>query len=138
VVTPVRPPHADGSVRVRFVFQLSMAARDRPLLAELRALLGFGSITDHPRRRPEWQPISTLSVSSRKAHFAATIPFMERHLLAPTRKRAQYEQWRDALLSYESLRPRRVGRSTCSEEDCDGLVRGRGLCRRHYYQVTGY
>ena len=30
------------------------------------------------------------------------------------------------------------GLSTCSVEGCDRPVRGRGLCRRHYYRATGY
>jgi hypothetical protein len=128
----------DGSRALRFVFQLSMASRDRHLLEDLRALLAFGSITNYARRKPNWEPMSTLTVNSRKAHVAATIPFMDAFLLAPTRKRVQYEQWKGALLAYELERPRKTGRSTCSEPGCEGLVRGRGLCRSHYYRATGW
>lgn len=129
---------ADGSRSLRFVFQVSMATRDRPLLTELRSLLGFGSITDYERRKAEWQPMSALTVSSRKAHVAATIPFMDAFLLAPTHKRLQYDQWKGALLAYDDERPRKRGRSTCSEDGCTGYVRGRGLCRSHYYRATGW
>jgi hypothetical protein len=115
-----------------------MARRDRDLLVVLREELGFGSIADRKQRNHRWQPISTLSVTSRKAHVAATIPFMETHLLAPTQKRREFELWRDALVSYDSMSPRKVGRSTCSETGCDRVVRGRGLCRPHYYRATGF
>jgi hypothetical protein len=129
----------DGSPRLRFVFQISMAQRDLHLLEALRAVLGFGSIRGVPRAREHWQPIATYSVSSRRAHHRATIPFFERFLL-PSAKRHQFELWRDALRSYEVLRPSRhgKGRSPCSVPGCDKPVRGRMLCRSHYYRATGY
>lgn len=128
----------DGDRALRFVFQLTMASRDRALLKALREHLGFGSINDRAPRKSHWQPSSTLTVASRKAHLAATVPFMDAYLLAPTHKRVQYEQWKGALLAYEEERPRKLGRSTCSEPGCAGLVRGRGLCRSHYYRATGW
>src|SRR3954453_22735468 len=45
-VTVARPPRVDGSTRLRFVFSLAMATRDRPLLESLRDALGYGSIND--------------------------------------------------------------------------------------------
>jgi len=126
----------DGSPRRRFVFQLHMARRDRPLLLGLRAVLGFGSISDRPGKG-RGQPTSLLTINSRRAHTTATIPFMETFLL-PSAKRHQFEAWRDDLLTYEREHPRRMGRSICSEPGCVGLVRGRGLCRRHYYRATGW
>lgn len=133
-----RTKHAfvDGRQKCRFVFQIHMASRDRALLTTLRAALGFGSVNDRAPRSNEL-PSSTLTVGSRKAHMAATIPFMERFLL-PCAKRSQFELWRDEMLAYDAAHPRRVGRSTCSVEDCPEPVRGRGLCRRHYYRATGY
>lgn len=137
-VTRALPPRLDGSVPLKFVFGVTMAARDRALLTELRAMIGFGSVNDEPPKRAGWEATATLRVSSRKAHFAATIPFMDEFLLPPARKRVQYEQWKSALVAYELERPRRVGRSTCREDGCEELVRGRGLCRSHYYRATGY
>lgn len=137
-ITVAKPPRVDGSTRLRFAFLLTMAMRDRRLLESLRYALGYGSINDAPPAKPGWQPTSTLTVASRKAHLAATIPFMDAFLLAPTHKRVQYEQWKGALLAYETERPRKTGRSTCSEPGCAGLVRGRGLCRSHYYRATGW
>lgn len=126
----------DGRQKCRFVFQVHMASRDRALLEELRDALGFGSIHDRPARG-SWLPSCVLTIGSRKAHRAATIPFMERFLL-PSAKRRQFEAWRDELLAYEAEHPRRIGRSTCSVEGCPDPVRGRGLCRKHYYRATGY
>ncbi len=127
----------DGSPRKRFVFELVMATRDRQLLEQLRALLGFGSITDRSPSHAHWQPTAALRVASRKAHFTATIPFADRHLL-PSAKRRQFEQRRCQLLEYDARHPVRRGRSTCSVAGCSDPVRGRGLCRRHYYRATGY
>jgi LAGLIDADG endonuclease len=138
-VTRRLPPFQDGTPKLRFTFGVTVATRDLPLLMQLRALLGFGSIHTVRPRQPHHQPLSTLTVASLRAHHAATIPFAETFLPACA-KRVQFEQWEAALRSYESLRPTWVGRgrSRCSEPGCDGFVRGRGLCRSHYYRATGY
>jgi hypothetical protein len=130
---------ADGSPRLRFVFSLSMASRDRRLLEALQDLLGFGCINDAPPRHAHWQPMSTLCIASNKAHRAATIPFAERFLLVSA-KREQFEAWRQRLDEYERDRPSRYGKgpSPCSQAGCERPVRGRGLCRSHYYLATGY
>lgn len=136
IVTRQSRPFADGRPRLRFVLQVSMAERDRPLLAALRALLGFGTLFRSEPVVDHWLPKWTLTVASFKAHRQATIPFSNQYLLESC-KRREFEQWRNALLSYQPfLRPRE--RSLCSVEGCDRRVRGRGLCRSHYYQVTGY
>jgi hypothetical protein len=72
-------------------------------------------------------------------HKARTIPFAEACIL-PSAKRDQFVDWRDALCRYEIERPTQYGRgpSICSEPACREVVRGRGLCRRHYYRATGY
>ena len=139
VITTRRPAFKDGTPRLRFVFQVSVATRDRPILEDLQTLLGHGSITDSVARNVRWQPISQFCVTSRRAHFAATIPWADAHLL-PSAKRDQYELWRDALYSYDVVRPTQYGKgpSPCSVEGCERPVRGRGLCRRHYYRATGY
>ncbi len=132
-------PFNDGTPRLRFVFEVTVATRDRHLLEALQLMLGFGCIVDSPRRKPEWEPTSQFRIASRRAHFAATIPWADKYLL-PGAKRGQYDAWRDALLSYDRLRPSRFGkgRSPCSVDGCDKPVRGRGLCRSHYYRATGY
>lgn len=130
---------ADGSPRKRFVFQVALASRDRPILERLQAFLGFGSVNDRPPRSDHELPGVVLTVASRKAHFAATIPFCEGHLRR-SHKREQFETWRDALLAYERARPSKHGKgpSPCSVPGCEKPVRGRGVCRRHYYELTGY
>jgi hypothetical protein len=121
------------------VFAIAVAQRDRHLLEALACFLGEGRIIDRPRRRSHHEPISELSISSAQAHRRATIPFAERFLL-PCRKREPFEAWRDAFDDYLRDRPSRWGRgpSPCSEPGCSKPVRGRGLCRIHYYRATGY
>jgi hypothetical protein len=134
-----RPPFADGSPRLRFVIQVSMAERDRPLLEALKTFLGFGSIYTAPPRQTDWLPMSVFTIASLRAHHAATIPFASTFLL-PCEKRSQFLTWRDALVTYERALPAasRPGRSICSVPGCEEFVRGRMLCRRHYYRATGY
>jgi hypothetical protein len=130
---------AEGSPRMRFRFGISLAARDRDLLVTLQDVLTAGSIYVRRGAREHHQPIATLLISSRIDHHRATIPFAE-VFLPPSVKREQFEQWRDALYAYEDHDSIRWGRgpSTCREPDCERPVRGRGLCRRHYYRATGY
>jgi hypothetical protein len=139
VVTTAQPPFRDGAPRLRFVFQLSMATRDRLLLEAMQGFLGCGSISDHPPRRAGWEPISAFTVSSRRAHFRSTLPFGD-HFMPFSAKRVQFDRWSAALRSYEELRPSRWGKgpSPCKIEGCERPVRGRGLCRSHYYRATGY
>jgi hypothetical protein len=129
----------DGSPRRRFVFAVQMATRDRPLLEQLRGALGCGLIGDRPPRKPGWLPTTELTISAERDLVERVIPFMERYLL-PCAKRIQYERWRDDLLAYRRDRPSQYGRgpSTCSVPGCGRPVRGRGVCRIHYYRLTGY
>jgi len=129
---------ADGSPRQKFVFAVEVADRDRLMLVRLHAALGSGSIALKPSRQGHL-PTAAFSIRSHKAHGEKTIPFMDRYLL-PSAKRGQYELWKRRLAAYEAAHPTRWGRgpSACSVEGCDRPVRGRGLCRRHYYRATGY
>jgi hypothetical protein len=129
---------ADGTPRLRFRFQFSMASRDHLLVQALRTFLGFGSIRNAPARGV-WQPMTILAVNSHRAHRAATIPFADSFLL-PCAKRVQYERWKSQFDAYERAHPNRQGqgRSPCSVAGCGRPVRGQGLCRSHYYRATGY
>jgi LAGLIDADG endonuclease len=127
---------ATGSPRLRFVFQVQMASRDRALLEQLQAFLGAGSIYDSPPRKSHWQPNSTFAIRSLDTHRTTTIPFADEYLL-PCAKRRQFDSWRAALEAYDRDRPVRV-KGVCSVEGCGKPIRGRGLCRSHYYRVTGH
>jgi len=129
----------DGTTRLRFVFSVSMAERDRALIEALQTTLGVGSIQVRPPRDPKHLAQVLITVSGRRSHHRATIPFMERFLL-PCAKRRQFERWRDALYAHERAHPSRYGTgpSPCSVAGCEKPVRGRGLCRGHYYRATGY
>lgn len=109
------------------------------MLEALRAFLGFGSISDAPPGRPGHAPLSEFRVASFRAHHAATIPFAEAFLFRCA-KRVQFEEWRDRLHRYEAEHPSRYGKgpSPCSIPGCGKPVRGRMLCRSHYYRATGY
>jgi hypothetical protein len=108
-------------------------------LQALRTYLGVGSVRRKPARQPHHQPISEFSVTSMRQHRQATIPFAETFLPASA-KREQFERWRAALQQYQSASSSRWGRgqSLCSVTGCERPVRGRGLCRSHYYRATGY
>lgn len=129
----------NGAPRRRFVFGVRVASRDRGLLEALQQFMGCGVIRDSPPRRAGWLPQSTFEIVATKEHLAATIPFGE-HFLLPCQKRAQFEEWRDKLLAYERDRPQPYPkpRSICSVPGCEKVVRGRMLCRSHYYRATGY
>jgi hypothetical protein len=129
----------DGSERLRFVFGVTIARRDRRILEALAAFLGHGAIRDKPPSRPNHQPLSELAISSMRIHRAATIPFA-RSFLLPCHKREQFEAWVESIDAYEKRRPSQYGRgrSECSQPDCEKPVRGRSLCRSHYYRATGY
>ncbi len=137
--TTKQPPRSDGSLRLRFVFEISMARRDRPLLAALQQALGVGSLRDRPPRKLHWQPTSTFIVGSLRAHHTATIPFFERYL-PRTAKYEQFTSWRQRMDEHERAHPNRWGKgpSRCAIAACNLPVRGRGLCRVHYYRATGY
>ena len=138
IIRPVPKPFPDGSKRFRFGFQVKMARRDRPILEALQTFLGMGSVGDSPARRSGWQPESTYDVTSIKAARSAVIPFAERFLL-DSAKRRQFESWRDKLVCYVAAHPEvERRRGICSMEGCDEFIRGRGLCRSHYYAATGY
>jgi hypothetical protein len=48
---------SNGSPRLRFVFELSSASPDRPLLEALATVIGAGSIQDRGQRRAGWLPV---------------------------------------------------------------------------------
>ena len=129
----------DGSARVRFVFAVAMAEWDRPLLERLHDALGCGRFYSGKPALSHHQPMARFEVRSERNHVERVIPFCDAFLL-PCAKRDQYEEWRDHLLTYRATRPSQYGRgpSICSVEGCGRPVRGRGLCRSHYHQATGY
>lgn len=131
--------HVDGYPIQKFIFLVTVEARDLGMLEQLRAFLGFGSIRHVERAKPQWQPQVVYTVNSLTAHWQATIPFADRYLL-PSAKRDQFEAWREDLERYVERYNIRCGRgpSPCSIEGCEKLVRGRGLCRSHYYRATGW
>jgi hypothetical protein len=137
LVTRRLPPFADGTERRRFVFAIAMADRDRTVIEVLRAFVGGGSIRTEPPRREGWQPTCTLSIGSNRQHLRTTIPFYDRYLVTSA-KREQYLDWKAELLDYLRAHPTQWGKGPSPCRICGKPVRGRGLCRSHYYEETGY
>jgi hypothetical protein len=135
-VTQRARPRADGTRLPRFVFEVSVATRDRALLDDLQGFLGAGSVLDRRPRDERWQPISSFVIAGLETHLRVTLPFGELFLL-PGAKRTQFESWSERLLAYAATRRPRQ-RSVCSVAGCSAFVRGRGLCRSHYHRATGY
>ena len=137
-VSPL-PPRNDGSPRLRFKFMLEMAVRDLVVVTALRDFLGVGSISHLPARQDGWLPTVNYSVSGRRSVRAAVLPFCDRFLVAGAKLR-QYLSWRARFTEYEAHFPSNwgAGPSPCTIAGCDRPVRGRGLCRAHYYRATGY
>ena len=92
VVTRRLPPFKDRTARLRFLFDVTVANRDRPMLEQLRSLLGLGAISDQQPAKPGWQPTSHFQIASIKAHLAATIPWADvGHVHHSPRRKAHYD-----------------------------------------------
>jgi hypothetical protein len=132
------PEFRDGRPRRRFVFSVEMAA-DHPMLELLWCYFGAGSLQALPPRRSGYLATTRFAIASNRRHLTTTIPIAEVHVLHSA-KRRQFDAWRDELSAYLEAHPTRYGRgpSTCRMDGCDRPVRGRGLCRSHYYAETGH
>src|SRR5205807_6573597 len=64
ITRQAKPYARDGAPRLRFVFEVTMAVRDRALLESLRQFLGCGALYDSVPRKAHWQTTSTFSVRS--------------------------------------------------------------------------
>lgn len=117
----------DGDPVRDFVFKVSVASRDRALLESITKQLGAGSISDRPPRKTHWQPTSTFTVHSLRGHRAATIPFMDRFLIAGN-KRQQCAHWKNQLLRYLEQHLIRAGgpRIECKIDGNTGNARQNG------------
>jgi hypothetical protein len=121
----------------QFVFSVKVAQWDTPVLEAFHHLLGAGSLHRHQPRHTRWQPQVSLEVTGRRQHVESVIPFMDRWLPRASAKWHQFEAWRELLLDDVRVRPFRTP-GVCSEDGCNRPIRGRGLCRSHYYRATGY
>ena len=133
------PPRVDGSPRLRFRFMLRMADRDLPVVTALRDFIGVGSIQHEEARRSTWLPTVNYTITGRRGIRTSLLPFCDTYLIAGA-KRTQYLRWRGRFTEYEARFPSNwgAGPSPCAVAGCDRPVRGRGLCRVHYHEATGY
>ncbi|MBN2623093.1 MAG: hypothetical protein JXA83_06990, partial [Acidimicrobiales bacterium] len=129
-----------GTPRMRFTFTVTVAARDRVLVAALHEYLGgVGGVYDGPPRRSGWQPTASLQVTAITDHLAATVPFAEQFLHPAGHKYRQFRSWRARLREYRRAEAERLASrpATCSTPGCDRSIRARGLCRGCYWRATG-
>jgi hypothetical protein len=118
---------------------IEMRDEDGKLLEALAEGFGCGSIYQRPARKPGYAATRSFEVGAIADHHRSTIPFASTYLPACA-KRRQFERWCEELRAYERDRPTQWGRgsSVCNKPGCCRPVRGRGLCRIHYYRATGY
>jgi hypothetical protein len=76
ITTPKR--FQDGTPRLRFTFEVTMASRDRPLLEALHVFLSAGRITDVQPKNPKWLLCSTTGSSGSSVYGYAANPIVKR------------------------------------------------------------
>lgn len=136
----VAPRSPSSAPRHRFTFTLTVADRDREVVAALHEMLdGVGSVYSAPARQPGWQPTVSLQITAMRDHLVATIPFAEQFLLPVGRKHRQFLAWRDRLHAHRRAQARRLAARpvACSTPGCGRAIRARGLCRGCYWRATG-
>jgi hypothetical protein len=117
-----------------YAFAVSLGQADAGMCHVLQDFLGCGRIRRYPRRRAHYDDEVVFVVRRLRDLVEIVVPFMDEHL-RPSHKRAQYERWRDELLTYWDEHARRA--RPCSVDGCSSPRRAMGLCRGHYYAVFG-
>ncbi len=97
-------------------------------------LIGTGHIFTSPRRKQHYADESTFAVQHIRELVECVVPFMD-EWLPPSRKREQYEAWREALLMHWQHGARRV--RPCTVDGCETPQRAKGVCRQHYFALFG-
>lgn len=118
----------------RFSFSVQLGGIDHTACEELGAFFGVGHIYRYSRRQSNFDDEVHFTVQKIKDLVEVIVPFMDEHL-PPSYKRQQYEVWRTKLLDHWEHGARR--RRTCTIPGCNRIQKGRGVCRRHYYQLYG-
>jgi hypothetical protein len=114
---------------------LAFGAVDAGLCDLAKRVLGVGTVSVYPRRKAHYDDEAVYVVQRTQHLVERIVPFMDVFLPRDSHKSRQYEVWRAALLDHWEHHARR--RRSCTVEGCEELQRGRGLCRRHYYQEFG-
>ena len=120
--------------RPKFFFSVQLGGIDSATCDELQSFFGIGHVYRYERRKAHYDDEVHFTVRKMKDLVEVVVPFMDEHL-PPSYKRQQYEAWRTKLLDHWEHGARR--RRTCTVPGCDRIQKGRGVCRRHYYQLYG-
>jgi hypothetical protein len=112
-----------------FAFAVALGARDASACHLLHAYFGCGTVHAYPRRSPGFDDEVRFQVRRFADLRNVIVPFMDEHL-PPSRKRDQFDAWREALLAdapRRSAPPR-----SCLVDGCTRPHRAKGLCNTHY------
>jgi LAGLIDADG endonuclease len=118
----------------KFTFSVQLGGIDEKVCDELWAFFGVGHVHRYGRRKAHYDDEVHFTVRKVKDLVGVVVPFMDEHL-PPSYKRQQYEAWRTKLVDHWQHHAKR--RRTCTLPGCDRIQKGRGVCRRHYYQLYG-
>lgn len=118
----------------RFRFAVALGAVDGQMCEVIAQVLGAGRVHHYARRQAHFDDTSVLAVQSIPELVDKVVPLMDA-FLPSSKKREQYMTWRRELLDHWENGARR--RRPCTVDGCDTLQRGKGLCRKHYYQRYG-
>lgn len=115
----------------RFRFAVELGATDGQMCEVIAQVIGAGHVHRYASRQPHFDDSTVLAVQSIPELVDKVVPFMDVYLPS-SKKREQYMTWRRELLHHWEHAARR--RRPCTVDGCEILQRGKGLCRRHYYQ----
>lgn len=116
----------------KFRFAISVADIDHDMCQMGRNLLGVGRVYVYPRRQEHFHDEATFVVQAVGELVGHVVPFMDAYL-PQSKKRAQYLRWKGDLLEFWQHEMKR--RRGCTIEGCSVPQRGKGVCRRHYFQI---
>ena len=91
----------------RCAFTIALGARDAGTCDALAAFFGVGRVYRYPRRADHHDDVAIFTVQDRPSLLSVIVPFMDEYLPA-SRRREQYEGWREALLAPRTYSPEAV------------------------------
>lgn len=91
----------------RWAFTVALGARDGETCDAMAAFFGVGHVYRYPRRADHHDDVAIFTVQDRRSLVEVIVPFMDEYLPA-SRRRVQYERWRQELLAPRPYSPAAV------------------------------